>query len=421
MGPKRVYSAKRSFDSMRAVVLVVGLVAGWAAAGFGQTPAPAAPPNRVIGIVTAVASQPAGLTIKTDAGETYTVVFDEKTRFQRVAPGEKDLSKAEAIQAADVAVGDRILARGPIALETKTVTATLLIDMSQADLAKKQERERAEWQKRGMLGTVTAVDPAAKEIRIQVRSAQGPKPVVVHVGESTVLRRYAPDSVRFSDAKTSPLAEVTTGDQLRVKGNKSADGDSIDAEEVVSGSFKTSAGTITSVNADASQFQMKDLETGKVVTVKATGDSTLRRLPSMPMGPSATTGQGGPGSPSSLPQPPGGGRPGTPTGAGATAGGPGGGYGGGGYGGGGGRGMPDLAQMMERLPATTLGDLKAGESVLVSSTRGAKTDSITAITLLANADFLIARLQAQARPQGAQGGTMSLGSWNLDMPAMPMQ
>ena len=84
-----------------------------------------------------------------------------------------------------------------------------------------------------------------------------------------------------------------------------------------------------------------------------------------------------------------------------------------------------MAQMIERMPASKLEDLKPGEMIVVSSTKGAKSDEITAITLLANADMLIrmATMAAPggARPPGAGGAGPSLGglSTGLDSLNLP--
>jgi len=53
---------------------------------------------------------------------------------------------------------------------------------------------------------------------------------------------------------------------------------------------------------------------------------------------------------------------------------------GGGPGGGGGGG--DMEQMIERMPPLSLAELKAGDALIISSTVGAESDKITAITLL---------------------------------------
>ncbi|MBZ5729419.1 MAG: hypothetical protein LAP87_31145, partial [Acidobacteriia bacterium] len=65
--------------------------------------------------------------------------------------------------------------------------------------------------------------------------------------------------------------------------------------------------------------------------------------------------------------------------------------------GGRGLGAMDIAQMLEMMPATKLEDLKPGETIVVSSTKGARTDEVTAIMFLANADLLIQIASASGR------------------------
>ena len=74
-------------------------------------------------------------------------------------------------------------------------------------------------------------------------------------------------------------------------------------------------------------------------------------------------------------------------------------------------GGPTLAQMVEMMPAGTLEDVKPGQTVIVSSTKGATSDRVTGIMLLANAEMLVRMATAQAgggaaagnRPSGAGG------------------
>ena len=109
--------------------------------------------------------------------------------------------------------------------------------MNKADIAKKQEAERAEWRRRGILGVVSAVNPETKEITISSRSMAGTQSVIIPVAEKVDMRRYAPDSIKFSDAKTGTVSEVKVGDQLRALGERSPDGSRFTAEKVVTGSF----------------------------------------------------------------------------------------------------------------------------------------------------------------------------------------
>ena len=57
-----------------------------------------------------------------------------------------------------------------------------------------------------------------------------------------MLKRYAPASVRFDAAPPAPIDAIHAGDQLRARGTKNADGMSIAAEEVVSGTFRNLSG-----------------------------------------------------------------------------------------------------------------------------------------------------------------------------------
>ena len=84
---------------------------------------------------------------------------------------------------------------------------------------------------------------------------------------------------------------------------------------------------------------------------------------------------------------------------------------------GGGRGM-DINAMLERMPLSKLEDLKAGETIVVSSTKGAKSDQVTAIMMLANADTILQMIAAQSGggrgagmpgPGGMGGGMGGMG------------
>ena len=350
--------------------------------------------SRIVGAITSVDAGKKQLVVKADDGSSTSVQLDDATKLLRVAPGEKDLTKATPIQFSDLAVGDRVLVRGG-------TPATSLIVMTKTDLAKKHERDRAEWQKRGMAGLVTAVNRDAKEITISTRVAEGRKTVVVDTSGSVNFRRYAPDSVRFADAKPSKLEELQNGDQLRVMGDKNADGTRVKAEEIVFGTFLTLAGTISGVNAAASEITLKDLDTKKPVVVRVNADTSLKKLPPMLANVLAMRLRGEqPGMPSGAQ----GSRP-----AGAPPAGPGGpGMTGNRFGGP--HGNMDFSDMLERMPAFNLAELKAGDALILSSTRGADLSKVTAITVVYGVEPLLT-----AAPERQIGGM-----WNFDIPMPAM-
>ena len=269
----------RSLQYVRWRDLVAALVAANLGAWAAYAQAPAAKLDRVIGEVTAIDSGAKRITLKSDAGVVTAATVDDNTDYLRVPPGEKDLKKAAKITLPDVAVGDRAFVRGHLAGDQKSIAAVAVIIMTKSDLAEKHERDREEWKRRGLAGPITAINAQSKEITISTRTREGPKPVVVEIPATVNFRRYSPDSVRFSDAKPGSFADLKAGDQLRVLGDKNADGTRIKAEEIVSGSFRNIAGVIKSIDAGTGEIKLTDLVEHKPVTVRITSDTSLRRLP----------------------------------------------------------------------------------------------------------------------------------------------
>ena len=405
---------------MKLCAIFLALTAAWA-----QTP----PSKSVVGEVTSVDAAGKQFNVKGDDGANYIVVFDDNTSYLRLPLGEKDLKKAEKIGLSDVTVGDRLLARGSAAQDAKPAPAKTVIIMTKADVAKKQEHDRAEWQRRGIAGTVMLVNANTKEITVNTHGRDA-KSVVIDAS-GTAFRRYAADSVRFADTKPSSFADVQPGDTIRALGDKSEDGTRFKAEELVSGSFQTIAATVVSVDPSAGEVKVTDLQTKKPVTVKTNPSSMLRRLDERTAallarrmhpdaggpggaGPGGAGGQGAGGAGgqgTAAGGPPGGeraseGRGGIPGAGGrGEAGGP----GGRGFGGGGG----DLQQVLDRSPQLSLAELKKGDALIISSSKASDGSAITAMSLVAGVEPFLA-----AAPRTA--GQVNLGSWNIEM-NMPEQ
>ncbi|HEV7377058.1 MAG TPA: hypothetical protein VGN95_20240 [Pyrinomonadaceae bacterium] len=384
--------------------------------------------NRVIGEVTAIDATVRQVTVKSDAGTPVTVILDEKSLYLRTLPGAKNLEGAATITLADIRIGDRVYARGTVAADQKSIATRQLVVMTKADIADKQERDREEWRRRGVVGTVSAINPETKEITLQVRSFGGAQPVAIAAGGNVKFRRYAPDSVRFSDAKPGSLSEIKVGDQLRAKGERSEDGTRFTPEEIVSGSFRSIRGTVESVNPQANEIKVKDMTSAQTVTIVISKDSMVRRIPAefvqrMAMrgqrngeaaGNAQGNAQGDASGSQQRPQGEGVGRR-RPEGAGGAGGAEGsGGAGGTGMGRRRGGGGPDMQEMLERMSAVTVGELKPGEMVIVSSTVGADPARATAIALVTGVDALLQSPAGQRRT-GGQGASLGLPSGALDI------
>src|SRR4029077_13763158 len=126
-------------------------------------------------------------------------------------------------------------------------------------IADKQAHEREEWQKRGLGGLVSSVDAATGTITVSLPAAGEKKTVAVRLSKDTILRRYAADSVKFDDAKPAPVDQIKPGDQLRARGSRSSDRTEFTADEIVSGTFRNTAGTISALDASAGTITVQDL------------------------------------------------------------------------------------------------------------------------------------------------------------------
>ena len=350
-----------------------------------------------------------------DAGAETTATVSSSTKLLRIAPGEKNLQNATPFQLTDLQAGDRVLVSGASSDDGKSIVAASVVLMKRADVDATHQQQLQDWQKRGLGGLVSAVDPASGTVTITVTGFGGSKNVAVQASKETIIRRYAPDSVKFEDAKTSTLPEIHAGDQLRARGARSADGSQFAADEIVTGSFRNIAGTINSIDASTGILNVQDLLSKKPVQIKVTADSQMRKLtPEMAQrfamrlkGVSASGTSGTAGSSASSGNSPatgssaGGGWQGR-QGGGASDQNPAAGTGGGMRAG----GAPDFQQILSRIPPASLSDLKKGDAVLIVATQGTASNAGTAITLVGGVEPIL-----QASPSASSA--LMLAPWSL--------
>ncbi len=381
-----------------------------------QAAAAPQPGGRVAGTVTAIVGNV--LTIKEDSGTESKITVPDSARVLQLPAGAKNLSAGTPIKVTDIAVGDRILAK--TTADGSNYTASTVVAMKQADIAKKQQQDREDWQARGVSGLVKSVDPAAQTVTISTGSGATAKTLVVQASKSTTIRRYAADSTKFDDAKPATLDQIKAGDQLRAKGEKNADDTLIDADAIVAGTFRNIAGTVIAVDPAANTVTVNDLATKKPFLVDINAESQLHKLSPMmaqgmaarlkggsgaPAGSSGAQGQGSTsggvqwhGSGAGSGQPPTGTAGAQSAGSGGTP--------QAGSGGAPGQRGGDLQQMLNHAPVLQLAELKKGDAVMVLTTEGQTPGTATAITLLAGVEPLL-----QASPSASQ--SVLSASWNL--------
>lgn len=383
----------RRNSALLILILISTASLAWGQAAATNQPAPQGgdagiTPNRVIGEVKAIDKTAKQLVVKTDAGSLVTATLADTTQYMRVAPGETSITNATKITFAELAEGDRVMAMGKVSEDRKTVPTRALVVMTKGDLAKKHEAERAEWRRRGILGVVSALNPTTKEITISSRAMGGMQSVIIPVSDKVELRRYAPDSIKFGDAKESSFAELQVGDQLRALGERAPDGTRFTPEKVVTGAFRTVVGTVTAVDAATGELKITEADKKQPLTIVVKQDAVLRRFPGEMGGTMMMSRPAGAGNAAGQP------AAGAPQGTPPSGGGPGGGPRRG--------GNFNIQEMMESMPAIAIADVKPGEMIIVSSTKGADPTRLTAISLLSGAEPLLTMIAAR-QPQQASG------------------
>ncbi len=403
------------------------------------TPAPAPSgikPNLAAGEVSAVSPTDNKLSLKTSDGNIE-VLLAASTTYKRVPPENPNLKAAVESNLSEIGVGDKLIVTGAVAADKKSIPAKTVYLMTKSDIAKRNAAERELWRTRGIFGRVVSIDFKTQKVTLATRTPMGETNVILSPKENAKYQRYAPDSVKFSDAVESSLAEIKVGDQLRVLGDKSADGLTFKGEQYVSGSFKMVAGKVTAIDVAKNEITILDAQTKKPIIVVVNSNSLMKKFPlemaqmlalRMSGGGMQPT-QGGPGGTFMRPSPGGSnGQTGPPNGQSTQPSGKApaptgqtppngvtmtpnpGGPGPGNFGRGGGRGSSDLDDVLERLPTLAIADLKIGDSIGVSSTAGAVPNRVTAIKLVSGVEpFLNApQIATMGGGRGNQSPTINI-------------
>jgi preprotein translocase subunit YajC len=183
--------------------------------GFGGFPGGG---RGALGTVTEVASD--HYTIKTDAGETYTVHFSVNTRIMKQGAGRRqggggsgagdnaaeggERSAPQALKPTDIKVGDVITAGGEVDAAAKSIGAVAIFQVD-PERAKQMREMQANYGKTWLAGRITAIDGTT--ITIEGIMDHTPHSIVVDENTSFHQRR---DSIT--------LADIKPGEQLRAEG-----------------------------------------------------------------------------------------------------------------------------------------------------------------------------------------------------------
>lgn len=360
-------------------------------AGTSQT---SAAQSRVVGEVTAVDKTAGQVTIKTDAGESITIVTNAASSVLRLPAGETSAQKATKITLADIGLGERLFARGALAVGGKSLAASQVVVSGaavSAGTAQNPQVQRGDARSRGLNGRITVLNSDKKEISVQSRSREGVGTIMIQTSDGTRFFRYAPDSLDIKDASRSSFAGLKVGDQLRALGDTNEDGTRFTADEIISGLMSRTGGQVIAVNPAANEITVKNNQTGQTMTVAVGSRSMVRRVsaedaasfeasrPARPDRPAA-----GASSPTPQDRPPRERRE-RPAGEERRP-----------------RAGRGFQEMIANLPAIKVGDLKKGDSVFVSGTQGADASHMTAIMMITGDPTFVGRMLQTGPNRGPQ-------------------
>jgi hypothetical protein len=151
--------------------------------------------NGVRGTVTAASAK--SFTIRTDEGDNYQVFYSANTRLMK---------DRQPIEAADIHVGDMLIAGGLVDAKAKTVGAVVVLDVDAAEVGK----ARAGFGKTWVAGKVTAIH----DLKITIERAGDKQTQVVEVDENTSFKKRKEDVT---------LADIKVGDFISAQGALHAD------------------------------------------------------------------------------------------------------------------------------------------------------------------------------------------------------
>jgi hypothetical protein len=329
-------------------------------------------PKPTLGTVSGFRPKSLELGVKSDSGETVWVKWSGDTEVLLAAPGENDLSHAQPGRVEDIARGDRVL----VSFVDGMPEARRIVVASASDIARRNAAERLDWENRGITGIVAGRE--GDDIIVETRSPAGVQRTTVVLTAQTTVRRYAPDSVKFADARPASSADIAVGDQLRGRGDRSAEGDRLTAQDIVFGTFRTTLGTVERVDREKGELQILDLASKQPMLVRVTADTQVKKPPDMQQA-SRHMSHSAPG---------------------------------------------NLSQMLQQLPVGSLDDLKPGSMAVVTSTRGSQPGSVTGIMVIAGVEGLIQMAQSQAPGEGPMEalnrmhGGMLAGPNGFSLPAI---
>ena len=259
----------------RIIGMLVAVVIAASGTAFAQE---AAKSGDARGDLVAVDAAAGVLTIKTTAGAETKATLSPSTEILLVEAGAKSLDGAERVSLSEVKIGDRVWARGDAGADGAIATRRLVV-MSAQSIADRNREDARDWQRRGVIGEIKAIDAAAKVMTVETYRGER---VAVEVADSTVLRHLREGATDLSNSDGVSFAEIQVGNQIAARGDRAPDGAVMKAETVLTGTFpRPTRGMVASVDAAKGEVQITT-GPGQTMVLEIPSTALVRKLTPRP-------------------------------------------------------------------------------------------------------------------------------------------
>lgn len=193
------------------------------------------------------------LSLKSDSGDYFDLHYDDSTVFT---------DGKTALKLEDLNLDDRICVEA--FRDHSGALASRLLVTRRSEIDARDRQDLLEWERDSVFGTVKSVDVDSH--RIALRNADG-SDVLIDAGGPVAFWTLPTDALDARDAVAGDWQKLTVGDEIYVRGARASGTGAIQARLIVSGGFRTVAGSIESMDPLAETLELRDFRSGRIRSV----------------------------------------------------------------------------------------------------------------------------------------------------------
>jgi len=200
--------------------------------------------------------------LKSDGGDLTNVRFENSTQFLQVPAGKQASPASLRLDPIQVNAGDRVCI--PSSDDKEPIKQALVT--RRTDIEAQQRDELVRWQAKSAFGVITALDPRTRNITLKLSHPTTSSQITIDASGPVTYQAFS--AGRFRELPTL-WNQLSVGNYLYVRGEKSGDAHVMAARLIVAGDFRTFTGTIESMDALGERIRVRAMLSGDTRTVDA--------------------------------------------------------------------------------------------------------------------------------------------------------